>query len=228
MTDLLAKIRGRGFWEAVIRPAFYEKTRIEDISDLEPLLQKHVVRLRGWDFPHFDHRTPTHIDRNWIGQQYDWEHNKAIWRFYQSGQFAHVWSLSLDWRDESSIRPAEEGWAPGNLLGVGDTIFTFSEILQLASRLCLSEAGDDAMTIKIALHHLDGRRLYMDSHRSRWPFTQAYVASLDSYSFFESVSRDDLAANPSEIALAYSQELFNRFGWSPSMDLLRDWLGKRG
>ena len=228
MSDLIGKIRSRGYWEVVIRPSRYDKKKIEDITDLFPLIEKLVVRLRGWDFPHIDYKKHHHIDLDWVGQEFEWQHHKSSWRFYQSGQFAHISSISLDWRDESSLWPADDSWEPGALLGVGDTISTFSEITEFASRLSLSEAGDELMDLRINIGGLNGRTLYIDSHSSRWPFDNTYTASIEMFPIKASLGKDELVARSSEIATRYAGELFKRFGWNTTPELIRDWLEKRG
>lgn len=228
MSDLLKKIRSRGHWKVVIRPSKYAEHRIKDISDLLPLLQRLAVKLRSWDFPHIDYRARVHVDLDWIGQESDWEHHKTSWRFYQSGQFAHVGAMPLDWRDESTIWPVDDQWQPGRLLGVGDTLFSFLEILEFTSRLSLSKAGDDLMYLRIETVGLKGRSLYIDSHRSRWSFHNAYTASIDTYPIDTTLRREELVARTEGLAIGFALEIFKRFGWSATEDLLRDWIEKRG
>jgi hypothetical protein len=69
--------------------------------------------------------------------------------------------------------------------------------------------------------------LYMDSNRSRLPFNEAYIASIQAYPIRVSIKRDELVARSSEVALEFSQDLFKRFGWSPSLELMRDWQERR-
>ena len=66
MSELLEKIRSRGYWRVVIHPASFVEKQVANISDLYPLLQKIAVELRGWDYPHLDVHTPLHIDKAWI------------------------------------------------------------------------------------------------------------------------------------------------------------------
>jgi hypothetical protein len=50
----LAKIHTRGYWHVVIRPTSFEEKHIPDYADLFPIVEKHSVQLRGWDYPHVD------------------------------------------------------------------------------------------------------------------------------------------------------------------------------
>lgn len=200
MSQLLEKIRSRGYWKVIVRPSVFERDKIPDISSLWSILEKAVVRMRGWDFPHLEYTEECHIDLDWIGQEYEWEHHKSAWRFYQSGQFVHIHAIRLDWRDESSIWPADDAWKPGELLGVGDTIFTMREVMKLASGLALSEAGGSQMHIKIVACNIEGRFLYVDS-KNRWPFDRSYSCGLEEFPQEFRVSGEEIVAQHRELAL---------------------------
>jgi hypothetical protein len=228
MSELLTKIKSRGYWQVTIRPRAFHANRVEDISNLLPILSKCTVRLRGWDFPHIDSRTRPYLALDWVGQESDWEHHKAVWRFYQSGQFVYILAMGIDWRDESSFWRADESWKPMTLLGVGDSIFTFAEVMELGSRLALTDAGDDQMHINIKLGNISGRLLYVDTHRNRWPFDNEYVAYLQDYPFTLDISRSELVADHKSLALEASRQLFKRFSWDASPEIVLDWYEKRG
>jgi hypothetical protein len=53
--DIDAQVRSRGRWEVTIRPAGFAPTRVS-FSDLEDVVRTAAVKLRGWAFPHVDHR----------------------------------------------------------------------------------------------------------------------------------------------------------------------------
>ena len=118
MSELLEKIRSRGYWRIVIHPATFLEKRVSKISTLYPLLQKISVQLRSWDFPRLDPRTPPVTDVDWIGQESEWERFVEVWRIYQSGQFVDVAGMTEDWHDQSEWLPAPEKWEPGHFLGV--------------------------------------------------------------------------------------------------------------
>ena len=54
---VLDKIRTRGYWRVLIRPTQFDENHIADYSDLFPIVEKNSVQLRGWDYPHIDHRS---------------------------------------------------------------------------------------------------------------------------------------------------------------------------
>lgn len=225
MPDLLSTIRERGYWQVVIRPQKFLPRRVEDISNLLPLLEKCAVQMRGWDFPHIDSHSPVGMALDYIWQETDWEDKKSVWRLYQSGQFAYVFSMAVDWRDISHWWPAPKGWQPMELLGVGDTLYTFAEIFELASRLALTAAGDETMHLSIQVRNTKDRQLYVDS-TNRWGFDHTYRIGIPEYPIAVDKSRADLIANHRALAIDYAREFFLRFGWKASPEGLSAWLEK--
>jgi len=219
MTPLAKKIRTRGFWQVLIRPAEYKQDRVK-YTLLQPLIQKTSIQLRGWDFPHIDTINQFHKDIKWIGQECDWGHFLETWRFYQSGQFAHLGGIWQDWRDQSDLWPANKDWKSGALLDVANTVFHFSEIFEFAARLALTEAGDDLIHIEIKLSGLKDRSLWNDDPQ-RMPLSRHYKATIDEFPCTCDVSRTELIANPNNLALHHIQQLFARFNWEPSLEHLK-------
>jgi hypothetical protein len=227
MADLLSTIRKRGYWQVTIRPSTFLAKRIANISALEGLLERCVVQIRGWDFPHIDPHARVNMDLDHIWQEFDWEDKKGIWRLHQSGQFVYVFSISEDWRDVSHWWPAGKDWKPLEQLGVGDTVYTFAEIFEFASRLALTEAGDETMLVEAAARNMSGRKLYVDSAK-RWPFLTTYRTTIKDYPLTERRARADLIANHRPIALNAACEFFKRFGWDVTPDILATWLERPG
>ena len=95
---------------------------------LLPTVQRCVVQIRGWDFPHLSNQVEIERQADWIGQSSEWEHLLEAWRFYQSGQFVDLSGIWEDWRDQSSLHPAGGDWRQGQTLGVGDALFRLTEI----------------------------------------------------------------------------------------------------
>ncbi len=221
MTTLLEKIKSRGFWRIVIRPGRLEEKRIKQINELYPMIQKTSVELRGWDFPHLDIHTKPHIDIDWVGQESEWQEYLEIWRIYQSGQFIDLSGMPEDWRDQSTLWPPDENWKLGSMLGIGNALFTFTEVFEFAARLALTEAGDEIMHIEVTVSGLKGRRLIGD-HPSRLHVRRLYEASLQEFPFATELPRGQLIAQPRSLALKAATELFARFNWKPSEQLLQE------
>ena len=69
-TTVLDKIRSRGHWSVVIRPATFDASRV-GYSDLFSIIDRNSVRFRGWDYPHVDRGNPPHRGPDWIEQEFD-------------------------------------------------------------------------------------------------------------------------------------------------------------
>ena len=225
MSDLLERIRSRGYWRVVIRPGSFDEKRVSNISALYPLLQKISVQLRGWDFPHLDTHSKLHGDIDWIGQESEWCQYLEVWRFYQSGQFVGFRAMEEDWLNQLENHPLfdnwplPKGWKPGSLLGVENVVFQYAEIFELAARLSLTEAGDEQMHLEIGLRGLTDRTLQVENRRV--PLREK-KASIAEFPYKIDLSRTQLITEPRDLALKSALELFRRFGWDPGLEVLRD------
>ena len=226
MSELLEKIRSRGHWRVVIRPGTFVEKRVSNISALYHILQKTSVQLRGWDFPHLDTRLQTHIDDDWIGQEPVWEEYLESWRFYQSGQFVDFMGMEEDWGDQSTLSPPEKGWKPGSYLSVESGVFSFTEIFEFAARLAMTDAGDEQMHLEIDLRGLKGRGLKFEVRRAGSSYRRILKADTEEIPYKVDLPRIQLVTEPSELALKPAVELFQRFGWDPGLDVLRDIQGE--
>ena len=222
MSKLLDEIRSRGYWEVVIQPHTFIEQRIANVSDLYPILQRCSVRLQIWDFPRLDRRTQPHVGTDWIGQDLQWEHHLELWRFYQSGQFVHLAGIKSDWRDRSTLWPLANGWQPGAVLEIGDTVLRFTEIFELAARLAFTDAGDDFMHVSVTLKGLKNRALQFDRPNGQ-PLATEYRATGEDYSYTVEQSRVKFITKPRALAIQGARELFERFNWDPNAYQLRGW-----
>jgi len=222
MSELLEKIRSRGYWKIVIHPASFVEKRVENISDLYPILQKITVELRGWDFPHLDPHIRYRTDNDWIEQISEVNQYLEFWRFYQSGQFVDFLGMEEDWLDECHDWPLPKDWRPGSYLSVENALFQFTEILELAARLSLNQVGDESMHLEIDLHGLKGRGLKLENRRKGSSYLRNNLAELDRLPYSVDLSKTELITASLELALKPALELFRRFGWQPSLEILRD------
>src|SRR5712692_4445961 len=162
MTPFEEEIRSRGHWWIVIHPVDYVPQRLP-LTELEQVLQRARVQLRGWDFPHVSDRDPITTRTKSIRGRTDWMYYRELWRFYQSGQFAYLLGIHEDWIERTDPGSFGARWGPppglaaqGPLLGVGDALFRITETFEFASRLAVTPAGGEAMQIKIEVHGLKG------------------------------------------------------------------------
>jgi hypothetical protein len=220
VSPLAEKIMSHGYWRVLVRPANHIERRIENVTELFPLVQRLSVQLRGWDFPHIDlHDSPT-IGDNWAGQDSEWEHHLERWRIYQSGQFVYLGAFTVDWAKHT------ENWLPSppkppcdSLLSVSDAVCRFAEFFEFASALALSRAGDNPMYVEVGCYGIKDRELWLDAP-NRVPFTSPQKASVPQFVQNETFSRETLAAETRAIGNLWTKELFRRFNWDASDGIL--------
>lgn len=212
------KIRTRGFWRFLIRPTVFEAERLP-YSDLEDLIRRVAVRLRGWDFPHFE-KEGLIRGADFVGSETDWNHHVESWRFFQSGQFAFLGGMKLDWHDQSVLAQPRELPNNGRVLGVVESLWTLTEVFELAARLATSRAGAEEMAVIIELGGIEGRQLFVDDWQ-RGEFFEHHKASVPSFEKEFVLERDQLIADPDDAAVSAAIEVFMRFGWRPDRETLR-------
>ena len=105
--SLADEIRSRGYWSIVIHPTTYDVKRA-DLSELETIVNRTRVQLRGWDYPHFGERDAIKRRMRSITSSTDWQYYREIWRLYQSGQFVYVIGIHEDWLAYSRFHL--DGW----------------------------------------------------------------------------------------------------------------------
>ena len=215
---VLEKIRTRGYWRVVIRPTTFRENQIPNCSDLFPIIEKNSVRLRGWDYPHVDHRNQPKIGADWVGQESEWEDEIEVWRFHTSGQFVHFFVIAGEWRDHSTRWPAEAGWKPGRLIYYVQSAYSFVEIFEFAARLALSPAGAPSMRVEIDLKGLKGRRIV--SEDIMVPMNGIYITDTPEWNHRWEGSQPELIARPRELAAQAAQQFFARFGLDLSLEIV--------
>jgi hypothetical protein len=217
---VLEEIQTRGYWRVVIRPVRFDKGRAP-YEDLESVVLRAAVQLRGWDFPHVDNHEPIQRGPDWVGQESSWHHALEVWRIWTSGQFTSVSGMAADWRDHSTIWPPDRTWQSGKELGVMEVLIRFVEVFEFAARLSLSSVGDEQMHIELTTAGILGRSLVVDDP-ARVHFAFPYSNSSLSEFFQEfDLPRDELVAGTRDVAVSAARELFLRFGWKPSEAQLR-------
>ena len=215
---ILSKIRERGYWRVVIRPTSFEEKHIPEYSELFRIVERNAVRLRGWDYPHIDYKSQPERGNDWVGQEFQWEDELEVWRLYQSGQFVHYFAIAEEWRDESSLRPPDQGWAWGRHMYYISTVYSFLKIYEFAARLALSPAGGVIMHVEIELGNLKGRWLIPETIHQ---FGGEYRISLPTWNHAWEGAQTELIASPRELAALATRELFARFSLDLGLDILK-------
>lgn len=220
MSELTEKVKSRGHWDVTVRPAAFDPERLP-YAKLDEVIEGAVVRLRGWPVPFIDARKQHKREQDWIGQDNSAEvvdHYEA-WRFFMSGQFNHLRAVSADWRTGKEATRAPQGF--DSAIEVWEILFYLTEVFELATRLALSEAGDESMTLEIALRNL-GKRALVVGQRNRAEFIEPYPAPLNDLTRTLTTAREKLVAESRNLAVEVSHDFFVRFGWKPPLEQLRE------
>ncbi len=215
---VLGKIRSRGYWRVVIRPTTFDEKHLPLGSDLFSIIEKRSVRFRSLDYPHIDYRAQPLRGPDWVGQEYDRQDEIEVWRLYTSGQFVHFFALAGEWRDNSVVWPPEPDWSPGRYMYYVQTLYSFVEILEFASRLALSPAGGAFMHVQIDIKGLQGRHLVEPDRAFR--FSRDYTSDSPDWNYSWEGTQTDLIARPRELAAEAVQSFFARFGFDLSLEIL--------
>jgi len=218
VSELTDAIRSKGYWRIDIRPSNYVEQRVPRTA-LKPILDRTVVQLRGWDFPHLDSQGRVQRGNLWLGGETDWSYFKEAWRFYQSGQFVYLIGIHEEWGDSFVGFGYQRLPKDFKGIGVGDALFRVTETYEFASRLAVTEAGAEQMQIDIEVRNIVGGRLYVDDPR-RMPMDHDYSFHEEGLRTEASVSRAELAGRARELALDAASDLFAAFGWHPERALL--------
>ena|SRR5215207_1389878 len=216
--ERLALIQQTGYWRVVMRPTVFEERRIRTLSDCWRILEGAKVRLRGWDYPHID-RDERGQGNDWIQSGSTFTNHVELWRFFQSGQFVHHFSLRED-RTPVGGNPAPTISGRQPQLSVLSTLYTVTEVLTFARNLAYREVLEPAADITIELHGMAGRVLTASFDRE---LHGHYEATTDLICWHETVPATALLATASDLALDATVHVFERFGWQ---DLPREVLAE--
>jgi hypothetical protein len=222
MTELTDKVRSRGHWQVAIRPASFVADRVpyEQLDEVVPSIE---VRMRGWPVPYVDYgRDAVLHGEDWVGQDIDAEvvDQHESWRFFLSGQFLHLRSVSADWRSGTEALRVPEDFK--SLIEVWEILFYLTEVFELAARLALSPGGSEQMVVFVSLQGLEDRGLVV-GQRNRAEFMAPMRSHVASFSHEVELSREKLIADSRTAGAEMAREFFLRFGWKPPLDQLLDY-----
>jgi hypothetical protein len=176
------------------------------------------VYFRGWDYPHLPRYG------NGLINGVDWleastESTVMIptfeyWRFYQSGQFAHLFNCGEDWvgLDYLQIQKWGREPLPERVLSILSAIYRVTEIYEFAARLAAKEIFSSDLSITVELHGMKGRALVVTGH-SRAPLLEDYICGVDDLPYSKTVPLETLLGQASELALENLVWFFERFNW---------------
>lgn len=234
-TNLPVPVTDGPHWRVNFRSDSYQKESIPTLADCARIVQQNVVRLRGWDYPHFSNRAEERArGENWISSWTDFMGHAEFWRFYQSGQFLHLFKIleaTDTWKKEFlAIARGQLSWGGqesqwSNVKGVisiRNFLFTITEIFEFAARLSQSGVYKTHLDISIELKDINNFVLSADRDRVWHSY---YPATQDNLSFSKRFSVQHLISSSADESLRTTLWFFDRFGWSGGTTLKDDQLG---
>lgn len=230
--DVLQDIRSRGYWRVNFRPVDIDALDSLSLERCQRAVQVAEVSLRGWNYPHFPRREgeDTGFERKgtFIEAWTDWMSHREFWRMYTSSQFLHYRAINEDWREREQwggdVRvAASHGTDP--VLGIINNLWLVAEVFEFLSRLH-QKAGlySQGVDVSLQLHQgfslsEQGRVLWADDP-GRFPLGYGRRSNAPVLEYRRRLSPGD-TAQPKNQAIRATQYLFDKFGWSPSAELLQ-------
>ena len=220
-------------WRVNFRPIDYKEDLIPTLSKCFGTIEKNKLSLRGWDYPHLSRRdTEREQGNNWVASWSAFMGHNEYWRFYQSGQFIHFFSvkestkgeykekLRSDMKSHRIFTDGEINWdsVPG-FFSIINFIYNITEIYEFAARLCQSGIYTGTVNIQIEIKGIKGFVLTAPWERAWHSY---YAASQDVLSKNHEVDTEQLIAASKDISLEAIVWFFERFGWlEPSKNVIR-------
>ncbi len=229
--ELTALIKSRGYWKVEITPLEYNPSLIPEKGALVEIINNARVQIRGWDYPHVSHwnnpRQPTpSVGQNFIEGGSDFGSQKEFWRFYQSGQFVHLFAMEEDWYAEDPWYNTDRRYAAvasGDALNTITTIYSLSEILSFLERLTRSGIYENGVKLSISLNGTEGRGLTVIAS-GRVPLMAHYRSNEPVITFEKTLSKEEILKDYKKIAVEAVVFIFEIFNWlnMPKQSFERD------
>lgn len=218
MKELVDKIKQKGYWKVIIRPTIFKKNSISTIEDCKKIIESCVVSLRGWNYPHINKEGIKVSGNDSIESHCDWESagHLEYWRFYQSGQFVHYFSMREDYRiGEKKLREIQRNnnTESTSFLSILSTLYSVTEIFEFSQCLASKDVLGESVEIVVELGDVGGRELFFwDPMRS---LIMNYICTFREENILlkRVASKEQLISSSDKIALDTCMEIFRKFNW---------------
>ncbi len=215
--DLPVPVKKRPHWRVVIRPDTFNEERISTLKECWDLVSSCRVTLRGWDYPHIQ-RNVQKNGVDWISSWHDGRDHLEYWRFYQSGQFVHLFSFWEDINRQEAERRAKvgflgmpENFTPSGYVDVIWTLLKITEIFEFATRITQKAEFTGFVSLTIQMIGIRNHILCVfDPARSWDGFFPCEEAEIGKEWRVEAKS---LISNSAELARNATAWFYERFNW---------------
>ncbi|MBA7713684.1 hypothetical protein ES703_122690 [subsurface metagenome] len=225
MEDLVNEIKSTAHWRVNIRPTKFKKEKIGRLSDIKEVMEKCIVNLRGWPYPYFT-REEISNGIDYVEGKCDWKGIKEYWRFYQSAQFIHHFSL-FENSERGRIAIAHSAEPIGSKkdlkgsLSIFSTLFKMTEIYEFSIRLAQKGIFEKGVYISIILRGIRNHRLIFFGNE-RFTFAP-YISNIDEIPLESTLGVEELITKGHDRAIKDTIFLFERFNWdSPPIGILKE------
>lgn len=225
----LTKIKSRGHWKIQIYPATIKEKILGEVIKGKEIIRNCAVELRGWDYPHFPTSTQEHQDLYVAGDKVeawiDMEQFKEVWRFYQNGQFVHLFGLREDWWQEdkwlSEDHPLKK-INPGEVLEVVSTTYSLTEIYAFLNNF-VNSLDISEINVEIGLYKTKGRVLHL-SDPGRMPLFSGYKSRIDEINLpKQTYTKEQITETFLDLAFDQIIYLFHQFNWdNPPLEVIKE------
>lgn len=215
-------IKSKPYWEVVLRPQMFIENRIES-NLLKDLLTSNRIKLRGWDYPHWD-REHNIIGNNFIGSYSSFRQIEEIWKFYASGQFENQFAF---WEDIYPDKPQLKTQALYSLLTtqitknnirgdkfleIDSTIYRVAEIYLFLSNLVIDKRFGENFVVEINLKSTEGRILFIWEQGRE--LHNKYECGIDNIEVKRKITKSQLIGETDELIVDTAKEIFTKFRWT--------------
>ncbi|MCK4643363.1 hypothetical protein KAU32_06975 [bacterium] len=221
---LVNVIKGNPYWRVIIRPLKYNADLLS-FNRAKKIIIDSAINLRGWQYPAF-HEHEIINKENYIEGKINWSSFNEYWRFYQSGQFIHLFNLqeNLRLKNEGKVpsflspTPKEE---PLSYISIISTIYLFVEIFEFAIRITEEDIYNSGVYMSVQLNKCDKMRLF--SYESSRIFFKSYMCESEKINIEISLGKNIILTEGREICLEKVQRFFEYFQWGNfPEDLIRE------
>lgn len=175
------------------------------------------------DYPHISRDQERQHGRNWIASWSDFWGHREYWRFYQSSQFLHLFTVieateggfSGEWHGRAERTAGRLSAEQVEIAGAFDTVnfvYTVSEVVEFAGRLCDSGLYRGGMLCTIGLRNVGNFMLMAPQNRA--PLFGVYRLCSPELENSWTFDVNELRADRTVAAVDIVTWFFERFGWS--------------
>ncbi len=210
--EIKNKLDAVGNIKVIFEPSIYNDNFLQK-KELQDIIEKTAVSLRGWSFPHIPRQDNDGSKRPYsIGNGVEfytvWDKFIEIFRFYQSGQFVARFALYEDTIGELHGKPLEAG----KYLDFLSTIYKMTEIV-LFIRNLMEQTGIEGGNLTIEINKTRDRELEAIFSQNIFSFNAGYVCGMEQVVVRASFEKEKIMVDPLKISRDLIKSIFDDFNW---------------